>query len=569
MAETVMNAIADEVMQDVLDETFQDLIDPENYASSAKVRRRVEEEVLSRLDEVRAQRREITERWNRLDRMHLGKRDSPTYDGELHKVYVAMGRKMVNTFVSQIITQIFPHTSLFLMESTNPADQEAMVTKAKISSLIKHDVEQDKLKTKMPLYLSEGFVKGPSIFKVQWKTKTSRNYSRVKVGDTFSYEKREIKLYEGPSTDVVDLYRWYIDPITSRSIEDARMIFEDISHTKGWLRSQSRLDQKRVKKLLKEGSASARSTSSRDMDSDREARVNSDGFSIADACKKNNYRVTEIWVKFDLYGDGQEVPCRITVVGDHILEIRQNPFLHQMPPYLAWRVYDRIDNFYGMGLLESIESLQYTFNALINQGLDNSTWQSQPMMLVNRPMLSSNPQDLKIAPRKIIYTHHDPGQVIHFERPPQTFQINFEVAQLVAGILQDIVGAPPALQGKVGDNDQTATEADILARNAGAFTNILAAKLEADVLSPMLQMMWQLEQQFRREDTHLMITGQPKEVIAPQEIVGDYKFTWSVSTGAVERMQIRQAEGGMTAAPGAPTAQEQGAAIPPNLQGMG
>jgi len=195
--------------------------------------------------------------------------------------------------------------------------------------------------------------------------------------------------------------------------------------------------------------------------------------------------------------------------------------------------------------------------------------------VVNKAQLASNPTDLAIAPRSFIYTWADPSQAIHFERPPETYEISFKVANLISGMLQDIGGAPPVMQGKAGSRGQTATEASILQQGAGAFTNLVAAKIEAEVLSPMLQDFYSLEQQFRSEETYAKITGGPPIPIQPQDIVGDYMFNWHVSTEAQQRMAMIQqgitpGQGIAPVQPQAPGGQEAGGqgGLPPELAQM-
>jgi len=514
------------------------LIDPQNYAKTNKVADRARDEICALLPSIRAQRATIEERWNRLDKLWQGKHEVRLYNGQ-SDVYVPMARKVVETHISHAVTQIFPANQLFFIEGISPPQQLKIQHRAQVAALIEHDIEQAKIKQWMPMFLRQGFIKGCSVIKNHWKINRSTNYKKKEVegflGEkTLTVEPTTVNLYEGPTFDIVDLYRWHIHPITAKSIDDARIIFEDLdvdwTHLKSMERAGVYSGVDRIKELANQSEGTVASN--------RNRRTESDGYTVEDQIKENRYRLTEIWGKFDLYGTGEVIPCKIVVVANVILEIRQNPFFHQRPPYRAWRVTDRIDNFYGQGILENIESLQYVFNAMINQGVDNANWQMNPLIVVNKAQLASNPSDLAIAPRAFIYTWADPSQTIHFERPPETYQIAFNVANLISGMLQDIGGAPPVMQGKAGSRGQTATEASILQEGAGAFTNIVATKIEAEVLSPMLQDFYMLEQQFRSESTYVKITGQPPVQISPADIVGDYMFNWHVSTEAQQRIMM-------------------------------
>lgn len=545
------------------------LIDSKNYALDKGVMERVQEELLSHMPQVKANRTIMEERWGRLERMWQGKHEIRLVDTQ-SDIYVPMARKIVETFVSQVVTQIFPTNPMFFLNAVGPNMQLAQSLLPQIEALIENDVENARVKAWMPLFLRRGFIAGCSIVKNFWKTTSTTNYRRRRLGGGegepifYTTEAEELKTFDGPTFDVVDPLRWYIHPITSKTIDEARMVFEELDVDWSHLKSMEEAGiYKKIDRIKDRADSATRGGSI--IDSNRDIRTQAYGYTVEDMMMSDTYRLVEIWAKFDLYGDGRRLPCKIVCVGDTILEVRQNPFFSQRPPYRAWRMTDTFDNFYGQGLMENIESMQYAFNAMFNQGIDNANWQQNPMIVINKSQLASNPSDIQIAPRSFLYTYGDPRMNVHFERPPETYKISFDVAQLLSGMMQDIAGAPPIMQGKTGGRTQTATEADILRQGAGAFTNILASKIESELLSPMLQDFYMLEQQFRDAETYLKITGgAPPRQVSPQDLVGDYQFTWHVSTDATQRLMMLQAKGGgLTAAPAAATGEPGAPGGPP------
>lgn len=537
------------------DAVGDDLIDSKNYATDTKVVDRVQDHILKNIPAIKSERSDLESRWGRLERMWQGKHEMRLVDTQ-SDIYVPMGRKIVETFVAQVTTQIFPTNPLFFLNGIGPNQQLAAALTPHIGALIENDIEQANVRSHIPLFLRRGFIAGCSIVKNFWKTTSTTNYRKRRYGGgpnepiLTTIESEKVNLYDGPTFDVVDPLRWYIYPITSKSIDDARLVFEEVDVDWTHLKSMEKAGIYKGVDKIKDMAGAKSGTGI--VDSNRDIRTLSYGYTVQEEILNDTYRLTEIWAKFDLYGDSNLIPCKIVVCGGQVLEVRQNPFFSQRPPYRAWRMTDVFDNFYGMGLMENIESMQYAFNAMFNQGIDNANWQQNPMIVINKANLASNPSDITIAPRSFLYTYGDPRTNVHFERPPETYKISFDVAQQLSGMMQDIAGAPPILQGKMGNRTQTATEADILRAGAGAFTNIVATKLESEVLSPMLHDFYMLEQQFRDGETYAKITGgQPPLPISPQDLVGDYQFTWHVSTDAAQRMMMLQAQGGgMTAAPG-------------------
>lgn len=539
-------------------------LDPKNYAGNPSVEDRVRRTVLNTLDHVRKQRTRINEIWERLYKVYLGKHDIRLYKGH-SDVFVPMTTKIVETGVSQTKPQLFPEAQTLMVE---PTDELSAELQPGVQLTLEHDVEQAKVRQKMDLMLRLAFIYGPAVVKSRWLKRTVTNRKRVRTFDAteqqnFSIfgpvqedttiEPHEVAVYEGPTFEVVDPLRFYVHPITARDIDDARLVWEDITvdwnHLKGMEEAGIYKEVGRVRDLAAGDQRDARSP---EIDGERDTRLNFYGYSAAEMAREEpaRFRLTEIWGKFDLYGTGRLIDCKIVAVGDVILEVRQNPLFSNRPPYRMSRVFELMDNVYGRGIVEQLEHMQYAFNALVNQAMDSGAMQINPPIGVDINRLNGELGDLTIAPLALLPTLGPPRETFSFFRPPNTMETALNLANVFAGFMQDMGFSPPIAQGKTGGRDLSATEADILRSGAGAFTSNMAAKFEADILTPMLHDWYLLEQQFSPRERTLKITGTPPVRINRQDLVGDYTFKWYTAGAALQRqVVVQQRGGGITAGP--------------------
>lgn len=526
-----------------------DLIDPQNYARKGSVVRRVREEVLSKLDMIRSERQTWNSRAENFYKVWAGEHTIRYYSGE-SDLRIQIVRDIVDTLISQTRSQIFPNSQFVFIEPTNPFDELSKALKPAAQIVLEHDVEQARVRTQIDKMLTDIFVYGVGIVKTRWKMQLAKKYKPSLREGTRIVDSQTSRIFEGPTFKVVDPLRWYIAPLTAESIEDAEMIFEDLDVD--WMHLKSMEKRKiywKVDRLKQERARGADNATARDINADRDARLSQRGHNTQTGAEfSNRYSLTEIWAKFDLYGDGNYIPCKIVVSGDTVLEVRQNPFYHQQPPYLAGQMVDMRDDFMGQGIVQLLEPFQYAIEAMINQGLDAANFHLNHIIIANINALAGDPQNLTIAPRAVWPVTDDPGKAIEVVRPDDTSQTAFASAAHLIGLVRDIGNTPPILQGNTGATD-SATEAAEIAANASAPLAAFTDRIESQLMTPLLQRWWELEQQFRGPNSHFKITGMPTVKMNPKDFVGDYQFKWFTGPQSVQRLQLIQAGGGMTAVP--------------------
>ncbi len=545
-----MSQIVENVSSVPGDERYPGMIDPENYALNKKVAKRVEDRIVNMLPRIRSERITLNSQWERYFRIWEGTHTIKYYDGEAD-LRIRMARKATDTFVAHTRASIWPEDALYEVSSDTQPEKVDM-----IRDLIDHDIEQAELERKLDLFLTTGFIYGWCCFKTFWKVKSTTNWRRRRRGENILTVPETIQLYEGPASDIVDPFRLYFHPITARSLDDATIIFEDISVTASFLQDMENAEiYVKVDRVFKDPAPDTKVASPiADMDAERDRRVENQGYTVTGMVREETeiHRLTEIYAQFDLYGNGRLIPCKITLVGDHLLEVRQNPFFEQRAPYHMWRVTDLIDNIYGQGMMSLIEDYQYGIDALINQSIDNVNFQLNPIIYINEDLMDR--EQVKIRPRAVWSGTGSSREAFDIIRPPDSAQMGLQMAGVLIQMLENGVGTPPIQQGRVARSGTTATEISQVAAGAAAIGTAQAAKIRQDVMEPMMRTYYFLEEQFGSPSRHARIVNQLKQRLGRgeiQDLLGDYAIRWFVGTTEVlEKLQVEQFQGGVTATPG-------------------
>lgn len=533
------------------------LIDPMNYADDEDICKRVLREIVGILGQIRAQRSKIEDLWNRYYKVWAAKHEYRLYEGR-SDLYFPIARKIIEQHTAGIKMQVFPSTDAFMVVPNDVGvdpmtglpgamDMQLQQLARNIGGLIKHDVVQSKMERWMDMFIRQALIYGTSVVKSFWRVSDTTNYRLRKQtladgsGSVNMVQPESIMLYEGPTFKVVNLLDWYIHPLSCSDIDEARMIFEDCMVDWNFLRSMSECEipvysPNVVSKIkakadsAKPGTAEAGGPSK--ASANKNVRLQSYGVTVDQIAEPeiHEWKLTEIYCKFDLYDDGHEIACKISVIGQDVVEVRQNPFFNQRPPYRALKIIDVPDMFYGQGLVESIEHHQYALNAMLNQTLDAVIFQTNHIIVVNTSLLAQAPETLRIAPRAVWKTMANPNDVVSIIRPPDNSASAFNTANMIAGSMQDTAGMPPVMMGKMPSSDSTATANTLAQQGASVAQNSIIRNVETSILSPLLHDWYSMEQQFRSTQNMLRISGMAPLNVDVNALTMDWQFTWLTSS---------------------------------------
>lgn len=514
-------------------------IDPTNYALDADKSKRFEEDIAYLFKQIEAQRVPLEQKWNEYHHVWARKNttESRFYTG-VNDAYFPVAFSNVETLVAYVASQLFQAGPKFAIKAPNMMTPPQLIQK--FSALFDYFLHVCNLESNFNDFTRQGMNYGPSIVKNVWRDEResifkpqvvqSQNedgspaFHPATMNDGITPHpmanqpvteiqpvEEEISTYLGPTFRVVDMLSIYLYPFQARELDECEIIYEKIDKDFRDLKAAETAGYYLGVDRLKTGESinSSRDTSSQ-RDANQDVRNAPHGLSANQIKDKNKVTINEVWCKFDLYGTGKKIACKAVYSNSVLIELRQNPYWKQKPPYRLFRGIKHMDHIYGMGWMEIGAHHQYTMNAVINQALDANLFQTNQMMAINADRYQGRLADIQMVPLGVLpFSGEEPVQdAFEFHKPENTAAEAFAVANIVAGNLQDSFGTPPVTQGKFTNKERTATEVNAVASGASTRIDFMVRQLA-------LIMQWWMEdsfahlQQFCPDDLDFKVTGSP------------------------------------------------------------
>jgi hypothetical protein len=512
-------------------------VELKNYADDPDVVKQLKDEILPLMKKARSNRQsKLAEDWDRYRDVYNLRRTITFYDGR-SKLFLGALRKAVDTLTRVAKDSIMadPYVSV----ETDVARWRDVGT-----HFIKYLLEnQASIRPKISMFLRQLYQIGTSCIKFGWQTRSRTVRYRKRNGDgTAGIESRKMYDHYGPLVTVVDMQRVYVWPETAVDYEGLQMVFEDSVTTisdirakvkEGWYNPEiaDKVIEIRQKSLEE------------DLRSRRQAVK--EGV-ISTELEASELDITELWIKFKLpdeESDGVNMPwIWVTVAGDEILRVQENPWWFQLPPYLFGAIFREHDYFYGHGLIEAGEMWQYMLNDLVNQTMDCGTFSLNAIALMD-PMAMDDPDMYQIEPgaKWLI----DP-KAVQFERPPaQMTQEGLTMVRFLLNIIQDNSDATAILQGTpregMGRAVGTATGMSQMMASSTSAVVDQVEELESQVFTPLLRMTEIAAHQFMEDQMVIRLEGpdavvMTERIIEPQDLALSTDIRWIASRRLREKL---------------------------------
>lgn len=525
------------------------IIDNKNYASDAVLADRALNWLKKVSFEVRTRRQVLDMRYMQFYNAYRCNFDVRFYEGT-SQVYIPQLRKQIDMLVAKMKQTLFPTEDLLDAEPTIP---EMLNESEVITSFMQWQIDKKvKLKGKIPRFLRQFLMYGWCPVKCIWEQESRKVVGLEKeeqpvmkrVTDPITGEKlleptgktrtkvyqaeKELVLKNNPTFEPIDVFAWYMYPVTCNSIEEAYGCFEVSKQPIASLQEKGRKGDYENTGLLKRDHAE----DSYLWQWAQEQRLITDGLTNVDmqdqipACT-----VIEYWGKFNWGTEDEpdEQPTVITTAGNNsiCLQIRKNPFYDQQIPYLQARFCELQNESYPSGLIEPLITLQYFLNDTLNQTFDALLYEINPIIKYD-PGRVVNANTIAFAPGAM-WALTDPTAAV-FERPPDVSQIGFNAAAQMKQVMEEFAGpANIPLAGR-----KAATHIQAIQQEYSIPVIEMCQNIELDVFNPWLKMAYVRNQQFVEDEEVFMVTGKRGvkyfERLRPEMLVGDYNFYWKGSS---------------------------------------
>ena len=454
-------------------------------------------------------------KWDRFYKMYRGVLDETNYPWQSN-IWVPLSFSTIETVVPRLVSNR-PQIDILPRE---PNDEKY----AKImSKIIDYQWDQMNMNVLLPEAVKEMCIYGTVILKAFWYKEESDVIDKQMVDDEMpelgQVEVEENKtIYNAPKVEVVDLYDFFVDP-KATTIDNAEWVIHRSMRTIDYLHEMMEDGKYKNIKLLEDEATSFVGT-----DDEKQQRRSTIGISMP--VEQNTDKLIEI---LEYWTDE-----RVITVANRKIIIRdqENPFRHGKKPFISCVDQKIPHEFYGMGELEPIETLQYELNDRRNQRMDNVT------LILNRMWLIKNGQN--VDEDELV---SDAGGVVHTDDInavqqlvlPDVTSSSYQEETIIKADIQQTSGVTDFTRGMSSDalaND-TATGISLLQEASNARFRLKIQNIEDMMLKRLGEMMVSMNNQFMSDETTIRIVGDEGksfETIKPEDIKGN--FDVSVQAGS-------------------------------------
>jgi hypothetical protein len=408
-----------------------------------------------------------------------------------------------------------------------------------VKVMLERQGRQAKLRLGLQDLLKSGAIYGIGGGKCYWKQDYREKRSLVELEggrfdtvDTDGKPSVERKLvYDDPAFECIDMFDGFWDPYAydtgnlryfiHRVWRDDLYVRQMVERKKWRSKENDPSCPWTLEDMLKGSGSTAR-------DQAWEQRQRSAGARAGQQQGQARRRMHEVWE----FHDGDRV---ITVLDGVIpVQIGENPYWHRRIPFLFWRPRRVPHEFVGIGIVEPIEMLHDELMAMRGSRADNAMLVLQRVFAFYDGLV--DPEALKFGPGLAIPVNGDPRELLYPIEMPDIPNSGYQE--------EDRLLAELERASALSDTDQvsmmqgTATGAQLLSAQVNLQTQLMAQLLEAEVVGPLAEMFFELDQQ--KIVKTRTVPGPPRPEDGPDARWSWYKVGPAVLKGQFEIEPVGQ-----------------------------
>jgi hypothetical protein len=517
-----------------------------NWALNKDFAEKVRSKIVGNFHKLRSDRASREQKWLEFYRMwSVEHDDNQSYQGRAN-LYIPQVRKEVETMTRRLKKALFPEDYLDA-EATKYEDSNAAETNKYV---VRHFFDGPmNIKALADPWIKQNILYGTSPIKSYWSRREVEQVYRKKyfkeLGPAnfeakFKVVKENTLLYNAPKARVCDIFQTYVSPQSAQLPTDIKEVFErqkvSLDDMKKKAADGAAVNIKFIEDLAKKEDYELAETQMR-------TASQGDSGSIVDL---ESLDLIEWWGELDL-PDGRRLPCVVEIIQESIVtRIQQNPFWHQTPPYDFQRfIKPPPGEFYGRGIAEAIQFMQYQVNDMANQTMDSSTLALNNITIVN-PAFAPNVDSFEIEPGAVWWA--DPNAIKQFVFPDLS-DTGIKNLNLIRTIMTTMSDNSPQLPDPIAGKARSTGQAQLAIDEWQTDLFSFMQSIETEALVPFTSKTHSLIQQYVNDDLIIRVSGKYaetwiKKLVTPEDLAGRYDFTWKgaiqTQNNAIKVQQILQ-----------------------------
>lgn len=489
-----------------------------NYASKKKVREeasKLYQTVVSAFREKEDRSDDTDDYW---DVYNCTLNGNQQYDGD-SQVFVPIVHDCIEARVKRYTSMLFPTYGRTVQVVTETGDRPWETI-----SLLEHYVRMSKLRTLAPGMFRRGDVEGQMSVLLDWKEESHTIKYWDEEADPENpieplkvVKEKEIKT-QGPEVTVIADQDLAVVPATSVSVDEADMVAIRFRFSKNVM------EEKVDDGTFLESEFKKMETGDISKWADKK-RVSEAGVKMKGSDRY--YCVYMVWTKFKI-GE-KKVPAVLYFGGENVvLGVHKNPFWSQKIPVLSMPVELVPGSFWGKSKISTVAQMQYQLNDAANMGMDSARYALLPIVMTD-PVKNPNIGTMILAAAAIWETNPNDTQFAQF--PPLWKDAFVMVGQIKAQIMESM-DVNDAMLGKAPAGRKNAQAIAQQAAEGLATISDFVRRFEAQIMDPLLEWFFEMDQQFRDDDLLIEVEGEvgvqaKVQKIPPQQFNNRYWFKWT------------------------------------------
>ena len=492
-------------------------------------------------------------------RVHENDRDVGAGEDFRADLFVPATFSVVETAVPRIVFALFgkrPYVKVLGRERSDSEKAEA------VEAMLDYDIERSGVLQMSIDFFKSFYVFGTAVFRVDYH----RDFYYIKKPPEWTFElevdeegniigakekrlpnKERVMRYDGPIARNTNIFDFFPDPLFS-TIPDMRYVGERFETTLKKLEQENKIykdiEGKNLYKNLDKVKISSDGKMS-DFALDEDMRKDTDeifglGEGMSGRRGTEEYHHDQPVVGYHYWEDDRHT---ILVNGQTVILDGENPYNDKRKPYGAAQCFPTINEFYGQGLVHSIQFLQEELNTLRNIALDQGKLNMYGIWAYD-PSLTLTDADMVMYAGKTIPMEFQNGRPpianVFDGKLPNDYQI------LESRVQQDIQSALAINDYMIGAGSGsagTASEAAMLNASAANRFRLQALIAQGRFIETLADMFLSRRQQFLHEPMQFRVLGEKGidyPVISPEDIWGRFDFEPQGSQSQPNKEVLRQ-----------------------------
>jgi hypothetical protein len=449
------------------------------------------------------------------------------------QIFLPIVHDAIEARVQRFVNTLFPETGRYTDLVTSPRDYPHGII-----GMMDHYVRRSNLRSKTRSLLRNGEVEGQFSLYVDWVdleryiTKKVEKHPMVEEGihdptDTFTDVEDEKVVSGFPNVSIIMDCDLVVLPATIDDIETApdAIVARKIYFSDAGLRAAVKdglFSKDMAEKVL------AQKPQSNDPADQRNIKKQlSESAGVRVHAGRREYVIFEIWTKMPIE---KKVRWTRSFFGgeDLCLGLTVNPNWNDRCPIIS-KARQRIDgSFFGKSPVDAVEQLQYMANDFVNMAQDSAQYSVLPIIMTD-PEKNPNFASMVMANAAIWQTNPNDTKFVEF---PQLWKEAIQIVAEARSQVMQAFGLNPAMIS-MGSSGGKQTQAVVAQESMVAMASITdeVLTLEDDIFTPLLQMFFELDQQFRDVELAVKVYGQDGiaakiEKVPPFAWDDRYEFAW-------------------------------------------